>query len=392
MHGYLKMVAVSDIHFGNPKIDPNSLLLKLRKYLYPELKDAHLLFVAGDLYDQLLTVNSKTYNAVSDFIKDIFTISDLTGMQVRILHGTFTHDRDQLSVLSKLATDKTRYKIINHIDCEEITDFRCNQDTVNLALRVGYIPDNLSYKHSEDVIEHLKKIMTCLGWRKLDLLVGHGTFEHVIRPDSGHRPPCLFRQDQFKDLVQGPIVMGHIHTPSRNHNVYYCGSFERLAHGEEEKKGFYVFTLDQKQEEGWRSRFVVDELATPFVTIKPEGADIPVIIQDFARQVDEKLPNGRGFVRVMHNLPEVRTQLHKYCAQHYPSISYSWKSTGEADTSEIKVDEITLDLFDDIRPDVHNLGGLVYQFLAENNMLDGIQEEQIKNAVTVVLKDAGFEV
>lgn len=385
MHGYLKMVVTSDLHFGNPKIDPNSMLLKLRKFLYPELRDCHLFIIAGDLYDQLLTVGSKAHVAASNFISDIFTISDFTGMQVRILHGTYTHDRDQLSVFSALATDKTRYKIVNHIECEEISDLRCGQDVINTTLKVGYLPDNLSYRHSEDVLGYLQKVMTCLGWGHLDLLIGHGTFAHVIRSD-GHRPPCLYEQAQFKDIVQGPIVMGHIHTPGRNHNVYYCGSFERLAHGEEEKKGFYVFTLDEKRVEGWRSRFVVNDLAVPFVTILPEGDDIPEIMKNFTSQVDDKLPTGRGYLRVVHKSPEVRSILHKVCAQQYPHISYSSKSTGETDATEIKVDEITLDLFDDVHPDVHNLGGLVYQFLADNNMLGDVTQEQILSHTEEVLK------
>ena len=386
MHGYLKVVATSDLHFGNPRISPEALYQKLRHFLYPELKDCHLVILAGDIYDQLLTVGSKAHRYASLLVSDLFTISHNTGMQVRILHGTYTHDRDQLTVFETLALPQTRFKIVNKIDCEEISDFRSGLDTVNMKLKVGYLPDNLSYKRSEDVIDYLKRNMTCLGWTKLDVLIGHGTFAHVIRPDSGHKPPCLYEKEQFTNLVAGPIIMGHIHTPSKSGKVHYCGSFERMSHGEEENKGYYVFTCDQKMQKGWKSRFVVNTLATPFITITPGDADIPELIKRFVAQLDESFPERRGFVRVVHKSPEVRSLLHKICVQQFPQLSYSSRSTGEIETTTIKVDEITLDLFDDVKPDINNLGTLVYQFLEENSLLNNVTKDELALRMNKVIK------
>ena len=377
MHGIFKLVAVSDLHFGNPRISSEQLYLKLKKILYPELRDTHLVVIAGDLYDQLLTVSSKAHRYAAMFIADLFRFSARTGCQIRILHGTYTHDRDQLSVFSTLALPQTRYKIINEISCEEITDFRYLSEQLNLKLRVGYLPDNLSYKHSEDAVAHLQRSMTCCGWNTLDLLVGHGAFAHTLPVDANHRPPCLYTHEQFKNLVQGPIVMGHIHVHSRKYNIYYCGSFDRMAHGEEEPKGFYVFTRDDANREGWRTRFVVDTLATPFISIQPEGTDLSAISSNFLEQMDEKFPTRSGFVRVIHKSPEVRSLLHRVSVQHFPEVVYSSKSTGEQDTDKIRVDEISLDICDEVRPDIHNLGGLVCQYLEENNLLDSLTREQI---------------
>lgn len=386
MHGYVKVVATSDLHFGNVRVAPETLYSKLRYYLYPDLKDCHLLIIAGDIYDQLLTVGSKAHSYACRFISEVFRISHDTGMQVRILHGTYSHDRDQLSVFSALALPKTRYKIVNNIECEEITDLRFNTDTVYMTLKVGYLPDNLSYKRSEDAIEHLKRSMSCLGWNTLDMIVGHGTFSHVVKPDSGHNPPCLYEIEQFRPWVTGPIIMGHIHTPSKNSGVYYCGSFERLAHGEEEDKGFYVLTCDQKKQEGWRSKFIVDKTATKFVTIVPSSDDIPAIMQEFVDKIEENFPDRNGFVRVVHKSPEVRSLLHKICVQQFPNISYSSKSTGEVEVHQIRMDEITLDLLDDVKPNIHNLGELSYQFLEENGMLGDVTKEEILSRMDKIIK------
>lgn len=376
MNGILKIAAISDLHFGQPKIIPSELYGRLKRFLYPELKDTHLIFIAGDLYDQLLTVNSKAHKFAVQFIVDLLRMSALTGMQVRILHGTFTHDRDQLAIFETLNIPHARFRVINQIEIEEISDIRCRDEIISRNLRVGYLPDNLLYKRSEEAVAHLIRTMTVLGWTSLDMLVGHGTFEHVIDPGSGHKPPCLFCWEQFKTIVQGgPIIMGHIHSPGRKRNIYYCGSFDRMAHGEEEKKGYYIFTW--RNEDGWKSRFVQNTLATPFISITPQGNDVPELTRDFVEQMDVKFPTCRGFVRVLHESPEVRAILHRVCAQQFPEVIYSSKSIGDKETLMMSVNEITLDIFDDVKPDIHNLGALVYQFLEENDLIDGIPKETI---------------
>lgn len=368
MNGYFKMVATGDLHFGNPRISSSDLYQKLRKYFYPELKDAHLCIITGDVYDQLLTVNSKAHKFASLFIADLFNISARTGMQVRLLHGTYSHDRDQLSIFETLAIPGTRFKIVNSIEAEEIKDFQCNDEILNMSLRVGYLPDNLSYKTSMEALDHLRRTMTVVGFNKLDLIVGHGAFLHTMPADAGHHPPCLYEFPQFEHIVDGPIVMGHIHVHSRFHNVYYCGSFERMSHGEEEAKGFYTFTRDQSNKEGWRAKFIENPLATPFVTLFPTGPDAAAVSNDFITQIKAKFPGLFGYVRAVHALPEVRSVLHKVCNQQFPNITFTSKSTGEIENKqELCIENIELDLTEEIKPSADNLGELIYQFLEERN-------------------------
>lgn len=385
MNGILKVVGIGDLHFGHPRINAESLYKKLRACLYPELKETHLLVLTGDTYDQLLTVNSKAHHFVSLFISDLLNISAQTGMQVRILHGTFTHDRDQLSVFDTLHIPGARYKVVNSIYTEEITDLRTNTEILPISLHVGYLPDNLPYKYSTDAIGQLKNLMTVAGYDHLDMLVGHGTFEHVTL-NTGHKPACLYTIQQFDGIVKGPIIMGHIHTPGQTKNVYYCGSFERLAHGEEENKGFYVFTEDIKQPGSWKARFVVNPYTVPFRTIAPDDtADIPRITKAFIAMVEEYFPNGKGYLRVLHPSAEVRTLLHRICAENFPDISYSSKATGKQEQIEMRIEEIQLDILDDVKPNVNNLSDLVYQFLDEHQLLDCIPKEKITEMMNVLL-------
>ena len=389
MHGYLKIVAISDLHFGSPRIDAAKMFTNLRTHFFPQLKDAHLCVIAGDVYDQLLTVNSKAHYYAVRFIRDILRVSAYTGMQVRILHGTYSHDRDQLEGFSLLAPKDARVKIVSTVSVEEISNLKCGMEELNTTLRVGYLPDNLSVKQSSEVVDQLQNLLTLHGWPYLDMLIGHGTFEHALPTDVGHQPPCTYRISQFDDIVKGVIIMGHIHTSSHKENVYYCGSFERMAHGEEEPKGFYTFTRDQQNEEGWQAKFIKNPDSTLFKTLEPVGPDMPAITNNYISQVKETFPdvaNTGGYVRVVHKDPEVRTLLHKVTVQQFPKLIYSSKSIkGENDT-EMRVDDITLELFEDVKPNRHNLSDLVCHFLEENDLLGNASQEAIKDKVEELIK------
>ena len=380
----LKVVAAGDFHFGNPRLRGDDLYERLRKYLYPELEGAQLLLLTGDIYNQLTTVSSNANYYVMRFIRDIFAISAQTGMQVRILHGTYSHDRDQVRLLEALAYEKTRAKVINNIEGEVLTDW---QPTPSTPLRILYLPDNLQYKTSSEVVEHIKDVYTCLGWDKADLILGHGAFAHALNCAEDHLPPCTYTIEQFKPLVTdtGIIVMGHIHTPSHRANVYYCGSFDRMSHGEEENKGFYVFT---RKDNRWTSRFCVNQDSYKFITITPQGDTVDQRTTDLANKLHTAFDGIKfGWVRVVYDEPELRGTYQRICASLYPNIIFTGKSSKDTVSSTIELADINLELADDIRPNVNNLGELVYQFLLDTNLIGSTPKDTILTTVNNLLKE-----
>ena len=376
----LKIVATGDLHFGNPRLDPECLYNELVTYFYPEVWKSQLVLINGDVYDQLTTVSSSANKFVSKFIHDLFMISASTGIQIRILHGTYSHDRDQLKIFNSLEIPNCRMKIINEIYCEEITDLRNGDDKSSDTLKILYIPDNLPYKKSSDVIEHIKKIYKVIGWDKCDVVLGHGTFAHTLPCDAEHGPSCMYTIDQFRDLIdeKDPVIMGHIHSPSHRSNVYYCGSFERMVHGEEEYKGFYTFT---RTDGIWQAKFIKNPEATLFCTIYIPETDPDEASKHFITAVKEKFPKETGYVRVINSSPEIRTLLHRICVQTFPSLYYSSKSDADKDKLNIRIEDIALDTFEDIKPNVNNLGDLVYQYLEEKQLLGNVDKTTILDTV-----------
>ena len=97
-----KIAAAGDFHFGNPRINCSLLYNELRASFYPEVDTSDLVLLTGDLFDQLVTVNSDANCFISKFIRELFVFSAKSHVPIRILHGTYSHDRNQLNVLNEL--------------------------------------------------------------------------------------------------------------------------------------------------------------------------------------------------------------------------------------------------------------------------------------------------
>lgn len=378
----LKIVSISDLHFGNPRIDATELYDKLTTYYYPQLENAHLITVNGDIYDQLLTVNSKAYAYATQFISYLFRLSERTGCQIRLLHGTFSHDRDQLDIFTSLATPQTRFKIVNHIYSEIITEFSASTGPLSpdTSLRVGYIPDNLSFRSVTDVVRTLQQTM--VGYTQLDLLLGHGTFAHTM-PAGIPLPPLTYTDTTFTDLVVGIIVMGHIHIHSKHNNIYYCGSFDRMSHNEEEKKGFYSFTYQKGK---WNATFHENKAATPFISLILTEPDIEKVSRQYADIIKHTFPSGhRGYVRIIHPDVLVRAALTRMTLTQFPWVIASARAPKDVERKVLKVSDINLDIVHEVKPSKDNLPDLVYQFLQDKNQLGTISKDDITAAVRDIL-------
>ena len=382
MTSTFKITAIGDLHFGNPKLKAEELYAKLFKHLYPELADTQLLLLTGDTYDQLTTVNSSANRYVLKFIQDIYIMSHSTGMQIRILHGTYSHDRDQVSIFDNLRLPYTRAEVVDKLTGEELSDFNNNSD---MKLRILYVPDNLPYKHSSEVMDHIARMYKCLGWDKADIVLGHGSFDYALNCGTEHLPECTYTIEQFAPYVKddGLIIMGHIHRPSHRANVYYCGSFDRMVHGEEEPKGFYTFTYTSH----WTSKFHVNTDAYKFITIQPEGDDLDTRAHDLLSKIAKAFPDGRGYLRVLYDNSEDRVIYHRICIQTYPDIIFTGKRIGDTVNSIVDLAELDIDTFTDVKPNVNNLGELVYNFLVERNKNETIPKDVIINKVNQLITD-----
>jgi hypothetical protein len=236
----------------------------------------------------------------------------------------------------------------------------------DLALKVLYLPDNLPYTDSEECISDIKKRMSEVLWDTVDLVIGHGYFEHVLPPGAHHKPPCLFTKNQFKDFVKGLVLMGHVHTSSRKGNILYHGSFERMNHGEEESKGYLIIDRDGDK---YHPTFVENTNSILFSTIYPRGNTVDELFKDLQKQVLDKFGSRPyGHLRIGLSETDLRQVLVSQMSELYGEhLHVTGLNTTKPTTSDQVVTNHNFQVFTQVEPTEENLAELIKNHMQETN-------------------------
>jgi DNA repair exonuclease SbcCD nuclease subunit len=320
-------VVISDVHFGHPKITAGKIRYDLRD-VHEDIKQAKLLIFAGDLFDKLLLLDHVQTQEALLAIGELLRIAREYSVKVRILRGTWSHDRGQLATVNTLnltyADMMADLKYYDHVAIEYIPD---------MDLRLLFIPDDLPYKTSEEILDLVHETMEKSGWTYVDLVIAHGYFDHVLPKGIPKEPARTYRAKQFEGWVKGKVLVGHVHTHSVHKNVVYVGSFERLNHGEEEKKGY--LTLTRLADDKWKMTFKENTEAMYFFTIYPKSnnGDIDELLLDMHDQIKKKFgENPYGHLRIAHEDTEKRMILIQCANQTYgTNLSITGLSTKKDD-------------------------------------------------------------
>ena len=274
----LNIVAISDVHVGCPRIDPNALHDRFIKYLYPHLnQQVDILFICGDFFDSLLTLNSLASLVCLNIIGELKDICKTNDIDLRILRGTYTHDRDQPAhFVNGEDPNATWIKLFNKVDLEY------NEKT---GLNILYIPDNVA---TSDIYADIRKILDAHGVGRADILIHHGYFKHML-PQNIREPSGCLDADLINKYVKGCVLNGHVHLSSIYRNVLSIGSFERMVHGEEGAKGFFKIRIDT--ESVYHFEFVENKEASKFLTydMRTFGNMAAEAISFFTRKWDDDI-------------------------------------------------------------------------------------------------------
>ena len=346
----LKVCVTGDVHIGHPRIPMYDLCYHLDKYFLPKVKESNFTVLAGDVWDSLLTMSTETTKPVISIVIDLLKIADENNVVLRVLRGTFDHDRDQSTLFETLHEKghlKNNFRYISTITCEYIEE---------LGIRVLYIPDSLPYKTSDDCMVYIHKLLGDLGWTTVDYAIVHGSFEHRFPPGIP-LPKCTFRHEQFKDLVTRYVLCNHIHTADFYKNILYSGSFERMVHGEEEKKGFIYLTDDGIKA---KIQFIENADATKFNTFDlTQYTDPSEVVNQYEQRLQGYTGDTPWFVRIKHQSSEIRKLLANYTKQKYPMIRFSALIETQTSTTILDAKEL-FDLTSLTKPSPESLPQIVF--------------------------------
>ena len=321
-----KILDISDLHIGVSKVHPIAIRNHLMKYVYPHInKDLFMVILNGDFFHTQLTMNGDAGITAGLIINDLIQLCVTNGVYLRVLRGTYSHDRNQNEwfLIGDTAEIKLgNQKLIDVISTGiyfEVLQFQ------GKSLSILYIPDNLPF---EDVTQAAVDLMESSNM-KFDFIVTHGYYEHHLPKGLLKVPQNLLYQDKFLPYLNGYILNGHIHTSSLCKRVLTIGSFERFVHGEEESKGCYSinYGIDTHN---CIFNFICNKGATIFHTIDLVDCNtfeqaLEIVNQDLNKlPIAEKKEAGEQlYIRIISDNLELKQAVEVYLKEKYSNMLVS---------------------------------------------------------------------
>lgn len=284
----IKYLVLSDIHLGHSRNKTKTIIRNLNSYLaeyHDEIKTVDIIFIAGDVFDKLLTTKSEEYIESLKWLTNLLIYCKNFNIKLRILHGTPSHDANQIQAFVSVAKDLDKdvdFKYVNELSIEFIND---------LGINVLYVPDEWRHE-SKTTLEEVKNLLKEKHLAQVDISIMHGCFRYQlpIKPDA----KFLHNESEYLDITKFYINIGHVHTSSAYERILAPGSFDRLAHGEEEKKGGLLCTI--RKDKSMEFKFLENRFATVFKTLDYQNTNETDIIKDLKIKL-KKFQDG-SFIRI----------------------------------------------------------------------------------------------
>lgn len=252
-HSNLVGYHIADIHFGC--MDSKLLFDELEKtFLYYIVPGIDIIFISGDLFHKILTLNSKHSLYFHKFwIMLVQRCLKMGVRYIRVLKGTLSHDHDQLlNLLPYEDIPDIDIKIITTVSSEIIED-----------VSMLYLPE----EYVEDMDEYYKDFFD----QRYDMCIGHGMFKETAFTEHDSEFPMrnspIFDLNVLSDIVDGPILFGHIHNRvTFKEKLFYSGSYSASSFSDNVAKGFNFF-LFRKTDKRYTVKFLENKNSRKYETI-----------------------------------------------------------------------------------------------------------------------------
>lgn len=267
----IKVLNLSDIHFGHSRNNTKEIIKNLDTFFGnyksdSDYTDVKLITISGDMFDTIMDSDDPDYYEVLFWLSRLISFCSKYQIKLRVLKGTPSHDWEQSKVVETIVSLNENLnknvlpvdvKYINTLFVEHLTD---------LGLYILYLPDEWSVSSELTYNQVLAKLKEH-HIDQVDLAIMHGMFNYQLRGVGSSQQK--HDEESYLRLVKRFICVGHIHTFSTFDRIIAPGSFDRLAHGEEEPKGAVLLTLGET--DSWQ--FIENKNAKVFKTIELKNND-----------------------------------------------------------------------------------------------------------------------
>lgn len=306
-------IDISDVHLGNPNTTTEFIIKNLEREFCTSttMEEIDAFFVSGDAFDRLLNFPDDSVDQIEAWINVFLRRCKALDIVVRILEGTPSHDWRQSKVFEKINNNGNIGCDVKHVTTLSI-EYMEKFDKTFL-----YIPDEWE-PDPNDTWKQVKDLLSVNGLEKVDFAIMHGSFPHQLPPVV--KVP-MHDPDRYLSIVKYIIVIGHIHKPTIFERIYAPGSFDRLAHGEEDPKGYIRFNLFE--DDTWNVLFIENKGAKIYKTISCLGLNIDDALEKVSN-VAKSLPDN-SYVRIEAEKEDAIVVSLDVLKNKFPNIVWSTK-------------------------------------------------------------------
>lgn len=261
--GEFRIASLSDLHLGHSKNPPEEMVVRIKNAFPRNAETAKLdvIVLAGDVYDHLLNLPHTSVSVIDEWIIYMLRLCKSLDIQLWVLRGTPSHDRDQ----------SARFVLLNDmlkIGCDLLYVDELKVIWMpKFGIHVLFVPDEWT-DDANKTLEEVHQLLRIAGIKKVDYAIMHGQFEHQL-------PPIVKAQkhsaEAYLKIVDKLIFIGHVHLFSQFDRIIAQGSFDRISHGEEGDKGHVRCIV--RASDDYEIQFVVTEDAKTFKSINVRGLD-----------------------------------------------------------------------------------------------------------------------
>ena len=326
-----KYIVLSDVHLGHPRNKTDNIIKNLDSFFgnFTKYRDLDAIFIAGDLFDTLLDNHTPDYHNIIIWVYRLMHFCARNNIKLRILEGTPSHDWNQPRIFQTLigvSTLPLDFKYVSNIFIEFLEE---------KGLYILYVPDEAT-ESAETTLKFIKNQIIDLGINKVDIAIMHGMFGFQL---NNIVTTQTHNESDYLDMVNYYIHIGHIHTHNKYARIIAQGSFDRLAHGEEEEKGAILATVDKASNIS-SYEFIVNKTAKIFKTINiPKHYTIEEALDRLDKQI-LKYPED-SFIRIKAPKNHIVYQAFEELRKRYINYNLSKKNEEDMVTDNQLVEDIT---------------------------------------------------
>ena len=328
---------LSDLHLAERSQDQDDMADGMIAFIddcvtnrIPKDAPLRMISVDGDTLDHAIRLYQPAFRAFIRVLSYLIHTCTRLNIILRIMNGTWEHDHGQLRYvmdLKEAMAPDCNLRVIDRIELEYIPE---------IDRRILYVPDDMPYGSSQEIVEVVKEKLRELGWDYVDYACMHGFFDFTVPPVARAAQKIIYAESQF-GFVRKLINAGHVHIHQRVGKVISNGNVDNTRFGETGPKGA-VLVID-RSDGTVTSMHMVNQFAAPYITVSYDATKSTKDIMDDIAETLRRITTTRIIhLRVLIENKDLRAAIRVHLLTEYPHIRVRVGAPPKESSEDVSLD------------------------------------------------------